>query len=151
MSKNSKATILFSLFVLFAWVTATSAWAGKNQLEQRGRFGITYYDNFITLEYSITYLGDSFKPGHLSFQFDFEDTKGFDLSREVVESECKLKNVRNQKLSGKVERVSDDSFRIHFPFGEDFKKDGKMKLYAVIRDYKLMKTFGQHRSSYASK
>ena len=141
MSASKKRTYLFSLFVVFAWVAAASAWAGNNPLEKRGTFGLSDYEAFVTLDYSILYLGESYKPGHLTFQIDLEDTKGFDLSQEVVESGCKLKDARNRKVAGEVERVSDSTIRILFPLGEGFKADGKVKLYTVIRDYKLLKTF----------
>ena len=151
MSKSKKRTYLFSWFAVLACVAATSAWAGKDTLEKRGTFGLSNYETFVTLDYSITFLGESYKPGHLSFQIDLEDTKGFDLSYEVVESECKLKNAGKQKVAGKVERISDSTIRILFPLGEDFKTDGTLKLYTVIRDYKLQKTFSSYPSSVAVK
>ncbi len=151
MSTSRKRTYLFSLFIVFAWVAATSAWAGNSPLEKRGTFGLSDYNNFVTLDYSILYLGESYKPGHLTFQIDLEDTKGFDLSQEVVESGCKLKDARNRKVAGKVERISESTIRILFPLDEDFKAYGKVKFYTVIRDYKLQKTFESYPSSVAVK
>ena len=149
MSKSRKSTYLFSWFVVLACVAATSAWAGKDPFEKRGTFGLSHYEDFVTLDYSITFLGESYKPGHLTFQIDLEDTKGLDLSYEVVESECKLKDAGNRKVAGKVERVSDSTIRILFPLGEDFNTEGRLKLYTVIRDYKLQKTFSSYPSSVA--
>ena len=146
--RNPKQTFyLLSTLIIFTCLIPASAWARKNPFEKKGTFGFEYYGNFVTLNYLITCLGESYKPGHLTFRIDFEDTKGFDLSQQVVESECKLKDVRNNKVPGKVERISDSSIRILFPFDDDFKTDGKMKLYTVIRDYKLYQTFECDRSS----
>ena len=147
MNSHKRSTYLLSALILFTCLIPASAWARKNPLEKNGTFGFEYYGNFVTLNYSITCLGESYKPGNLTFRIELEDTKGFDLSRQVVESECKLKDVRNKKVAGKVERISDSSIRILFPFDEDFKLDGKMKLYTVIRDYKLYQTFECDRSS----
>jgi len=132
-----KATGFFILLCL----TATSAVAKKNPYEQKGRFGLVIGDNFMTLNYVITYLNDSHKPDHLAFQLDIEDSKGLDLAHEVVESECKLKNSKKQTITGKVERRSATSIILLFPLDENFEKTRKMTVYTVIRDYKLKKTF----------
>ena len=147
MRNHKPSTYLLSALIIFTCFMPASAWARKNPFEKKGTFGFEYYGNFVTMNYSITCLGKSYKPGNLTFQIDLEDTKGFDLSQLVVDSECKLKDVRNNKVSGKVERISDSSIRILFPFEGDFKLDGKMKLYTVIRDYKLYQTFECNDSS----
>ena len=151
MIKHLKASQLVKLFAVFALLTVTSARAEKNPFEKKGTFGFEYYGNFVTMSYVVTYLGESYKPGNLAFQIDLDDNKGFDLSREVVESECALKDARNHKVPGTVERVSDTSVKILFPYDEGFKADGRVKLYTLIRDYKLLKTFKETPSSVAIK
>ncbi|HUU29787.1 MAG TPA: hypothetical protein VM123_18445 [archaeon] len=149
MSKIKQAGYLLSFFFILAGLTATSVWAKKSQFEKKGNFGVTVYGNYVNLSYLITYLGESYKPGKLTFQMELEDPKGFDLFQETVESECKLKNFKNQQLPGKIERVTDKSIRMIFPMDEGFETTGKIRLYAVIRDYKLLQTFKQLPSSVA--
>jgi len=128
-------------FFILVCLTTTSAMAKKNSYEQKGRFGLVIGDNFMTLNYVITYLNESHKADHLAFQLDLEDSKGLDLAHEVVESECKLKNSKKQTVTGKVERRSVNSIILLFPLDENFEKTRKMTVYTVIRDYKLKKTF----------
>ena len=128
-------------FLILICLTAGTATAKKNPYEQKGRFGLAIGENFVTLNYIITYLNETHKPGHLAFQIDIEESKGLDLEQEVVESECKLKNAKKQIVSGKLERKSDTRIILLFPLDENFKKTKKMTIYTVIRDYKLKKNF----------
>ena len=128
-------------FLILVCLTATHALAKKNPYEQKGRFGLAIGESFVTLNYIITYLNETHKAGHLAFKIDLEEAKGLDLEQEVVESECKLKNAKKQIISGKVERRSDTSIILLFPFDDNFKKTSKMTVYTVIRDYKLKKNF----------
>ena len=128
-------------FFLLIFLLATTAVAKKNRFEKKGRFGLALGESFVTLNYVITYLNESYKPGHLTFRIDLEDSKGLDLAHEVIESECKLRNSKKQILTGKVERRSQTSIYLLFPLDDKFKKTKKLIFYAVIRDYKLKKTF----------
>ncbi|MBN2290196.1 MAG: hypothetical protein JXQ83_12755 [Candidatus Glassbacteria bacterium] len=151
MSKHRRAASLAAALSVFMLLSAGIAQAEKTPFEKKGTFGFDYHGSFVTLSYTITYLGESARPGSLTFQIDLEDSKGFSLSQEVKESECVLKDARNDKVAGTVEMVSDSRIRIHFPYDEEFKADGRVKLYTVIRDYKLMKTFREAPSSVAIK
>ncbi|MBN2288845.1 MAG: hypothetical protein JXQ83_05885 [Candidatus Glassbacteria bacterium] len=132
-----KAIGFFTVLCLIA-ATAT---AKKNPYEQKGRFGIVIHDNFVTLDYVITYLDETHKPDHLAFRLDIQDAKGLDLAYEVAEEECLLKNARKQTLEGKVERINNTTVILLFPYDENFQKTKKLTLYTVIRDYKLKKDF----------
>jgi len=71
-------------FFLLIFLVAATAVAKKNRYEKKGRFGLALGENFVTLDYVITYLNESYKPGHLTFRIDLEDAKGLDLAHEVV-------------------------------------------------------------------
>ncbi len=128
-------------FLILVCLTATHAVAKKNPYEEKGRFGLAVGESFVTVNYVITYLDETYKAGYLAFKIDLEEAKGLDLEQEVVESECKLKNAKKQIISGKVERRSDTSIILLFPLDDNFKKTSKMTVYTVIRDYKLKKNF----------
>jgi len=126
---------------LAAILTFCSLLLGANKLERKGSFGVVINNNFVHFSYVLTYLGESYKEGYIAFRLDFEDNKGFDLTSEIDESETVLKNLRNQKLKGKIERKTASTAVILFPKKEDYKLSGKTRLTTSVMGYKLRKTF----------
>ncbi|MFH1069235.1 MAG: hypothetical protein V1794_06385 [Candidatus Glassbacteria bacterium] len=108
--------------------------------EKKGSFGLVINDNFIKFSYIITYLGNSYKEGHIAFQIDFDDNKGFDLASEIDEAETKLK-VNKKDLRGTIERKSASSAVLFFPTENEDDYKGTVKLYSDIMGYKLQKSF----------
>ena len=109
------------------------------QIEKKGSFGVVIDKNFVKFSYVITYLGDSYKENHHAFRLDFEDNKGYDLSKEIEEEKTILKNRKNKTFRGKVERKSVSSVILLFPKNDDEPLQGKTTLYTVIMGYKLKK------------
>ena len=108
---------------------------------KKGKFGVARNDNFVTFSYVLTYLGDSYKEGHVAFRLDFKDNKGYDLASEIDTTETFLKKFKGISIQGKVERRSLNSAVLLFPVEEGFILKGKINLYTVILGYKLRKTF----------
>lgn len=109
--------------------------------EQKGSFGVVISENFVKFNYVLSYLGESAQPDHVSFRISFDDTKGYNLAAEIDEAQTSLKNVRNQTISGKVERESASSAVLMFPKDESFALKGKIRFYTVIKGYKLNRSF----------
>ena len=108
--------------------------------EKKGSFGLVINDNFVKFSYIITHLGESYKEGHISFQIDFDDNKGYDLASEIDEAATKLK-AGKKDIVGKVEIKSASSAVLLFPIEKEDDLKGTVKLYSNIMGYKLQKNF----------
>ena len=105
-----KSVALLTIATIFA-VGSLSA----QVLEQKGSFGIVVAENFVKFNYVITYLGDSAQPDQIAFRISFDDTKGYNLAAEIDEAQTNVKNLKNQSLTGKVNRENSGSAILLFP------------------------------------
>ena len=126
--------------VVFCLATAANVFSADS-VEKKGSFGVVVRENFVKFSYVLTYLGNAYKEDHISFQLDFDNSKGYDISNEIDENETIIKDGRNNTIQGKVERKTSSSSILVFPVGNTEDLKGQAKLYTRIMGYRLKQTF----------